>query len=84
LNNTDKVLDRVIELVAANALAQEHWIIDYRIYDPDSDDKTKLDHVREMLTKLVRHKRVPAGRSIRSNTGYPATSLVSNSKIQAF
>jgi hypothetical protein len=59
LKNTDDVLDQVVELVAANALTQEHWIIDYRIYDPDSDGKTRLDHVREMLTNLVRHKRVP-------------------------
>ena len=32
--------------------------MDYRIYDPEGDGKTKLDHVQEMLTGLVHSKRV--------------------------
>ena len=27
----------------------EFWVIDYRIYDPDRDGRTKLDHVAEMF-----------------------------------
>ncbi len=34
-------------------------LIDYRIYDPSGDGKTKLDHVREMLEHAVSHKRLP-------------------------
>lgn len=35
------------------------WIVDYRIYDPDGDGKTKLDHVEDMLKGLVYHKLLP-------------------------
>ncbi len=35
---------------------QQYWIVDYRIYDPDNDGKTKLDHVREMLVTAVASK----------------------------
>jgi len=37
----------------------QFWLIDYRIYDPDGDGKSKLDHVREMLTHVVYHKQLP-------------------------
>jgi hypothetical protein len=39
-----------------NPQTGEYWIIDYRIYDPDGDGKSKLDHVRDMLGNLVHHK----------------------------
>jgi hypothetical protein len=35
------------------------WLIDYRVYAPDGDGKSKLDHVREMLTNVVYHKHLP-------------------------
>ena len=34
------------------------WVIDYRVFDPDADGKTKLDHVRDMLHS-VSHRAVP-------------------------
>ena len=34
------------------------WIIDYRIYDPDGDGKTKLDHVQDMLLNCVHQKQL--------------------------
>jgi hypothetical protein len=34
------------------------WVIDYRIFDPDTDGKSKLDHVREMLGS-AEHREVP-------------------------
>ncbi len=37
----------------------QFWLIDYRLYDPDGDGKTKLDHVREMLTHIVYQKALP-------------------------
>lgn len=40
------------------ALAQ-FWIIDYRIYDPEADGKTKLDHVRQMLNNALSDKPLP-------------------------
>ncbi|GDZ94315.1 hypothetical protein PA905_22700 [Planktothrix agardhii CCAP 1459/11A] len=35
------------------------WVIDYRIYDPEYDNKTKLDHVADMLNNLVTEKQLP-------------------------
>ena len=34
-------------------------IIDYRIYDPDTDKKTKIDHVEEMILNVVNKKKLP-------------------------
>jgi hypothetical protein len=35
------------------------WLIDSRLYAPDGDGKSKLDHVRERLTHIVYHKQLP-------------------------
>ncbi len=36
------------------------WVLDYRLYDPDRDGKTKLDHVAQMLETL-RARGIPFG-----------------------
>ena len=38
---------------------QEFWVIDWRIYNPDEDGKTKLDHMREMFDNALHHKKLP-------------------------
>jgi len=48
----------VVTCVYVNPELDQFWLIDYRIYDPDGDGKTKLDHVREMLHQAVTHKRL--------------------------
>lgn len=35
----------------------EFWIIDYRIFDPNKDWKSKLDHMEDMLG-LIDHRKV--------------------------
>jgi hypothetical protein len=65
----------MVNCVYVNLLTQEHWIIDYRIYDPDSDGKTKLDHVRDMLTNLVHHKHLPF-RRVLMDTWYATRDLI--------
>ena len=35
------------------------WLIDYRIYDPQGDGKTKLDPLKDMLSALVYQKGLP-------------------------
>src|SRR5262249_46404004 len=42
-----------------NPNTDQFWLIDYRIYDPAGDGKSKLDHVREMLTNVVYQKQLP-------------------------
>ena len=44
--------------VYVNPTLDQFWIIDYRIYDPEGDGKTKLDHVQDMLTHCVYQKQV--------------------------
>lgn len=39
----------VVTCVYVNPTTQQFWAIDYRIYDPQTDSKSKLDHVLEML-----------------------------------
>ncbi|MGF6935758.1 hypothetical protein OKW41_004920 [Paraburkholderia sp. UCT70] len=65
----------MVNCVYVNPLAQEHWIIDYRLYDPDGDGKTKLDHVRDMLTNLVHHKGLPF-RRVLMDTWYATRDLM--------
>jgi hypothetical protein len=49
----------VVTCVYVNPATDQFWLIDYRLYDPDGDGKTKLDHVRDMLTNIVHHKCLP-------------------------
>jgi hypothetical protein len=49
----------VVTCVYVNPDSDQFWLIDYRIYDPDGDGKTKLDHVREMLQHVAHQERLP-------------------------
>ncbi len=49
----------VVTCVYINPERDQFWIIDYRIYDPERDGKSKLDHVREMLDNALTHKELP-------------------------
>lgn len=49
----------VVTCVYVNPESDQFWIIDYRIYDPDGDGKSKLDHVEEMLNNIVYQKDLP-------------------------
>jgi hypothetical protein len=46
----------IVTCVYVNPELDQFWIIDYRIFDPDGDGKTKLDHVQEMLVNCVYQK----------------------------
>ncbi len=39
---------------------EDFWPIDYRIYHPDTDGKTKNDHFQEMFKRLITHKNIQA------------------------
>lgn len=45
----------VVNCVYFNPVDEQYWIIDYRIFDPDRDGKSKIDHVFDMLTS-VKHR----------------------------
>jgi Transposase DDE domain len=49
----------VVTCVYVHPDTEQFWLLDYRIYDPDGDGKSKLTHVREMLTNVVYQKSLP-------------------------
>lgn len=49
----------LVSCIYVNPETSQFWVIDYRVYDPDSDGKTKLEHVSEMISSLVTHKQLP-------------------------
>jgi len=46
----------LINCIYVNQQTGKFWVIDYRIYDPLGDGKTKIDHVLDMLESLVYSK----------------------------
>lgn len=59
--NEHQVIEGIglVNCLYVNRETQEFWIIDYRIYDPESDGKSKLAHVKDILTNLKYHKEIP-------------------------
>ena len=49
----------MVTCVYVNPQQDRFWLIDYRIYDPQGDGKTKLDHLKDMLSALVYQKGLP-------------------------
>jgi hypothetical protein len=43
----------LVSCVYVNPDTHCFWVIDYRIYDPDGDGSSKIDHVLEMLQGVV-------------------------------
>jgi len=43
----------LINCIYVNHQAGKFWVIDYRIYDPSGDGKTKIDHVLDMLERTL-------------------------------
>lgn len=65
----------VVTCIYVNPEKDQFWLIDYRIYDPEGDGKSKLDHVREMLLNLVYHKQLPF-RAVLMDTWYATKDLM--------
>jgi len=65
----------VVTCIYVNPDVDQFWLIDYRIYDPDGDGKSKLDHVQAMLTNLHYHKQLPF-RAVLMDTWYATKDLM--------
>lgn len=50
----------VVNLVHSSGAAGDFYPIDYRIYAPETDGKTKNDHFRDMLVHALADKRIQA------------------------
>ena len=48
----------IVTCVYVSPVLDRFWVIDYRIYDLQSDGKTKLNHVQDMLSVLVYARKV--------------------------
>ncbi len=65
----------VVSCVYVNPTIERFWVIDYRIFNPDVDGKTKIDHVKDMLQNLVYHKLLPFD-TVLMDTWYAVQSLM--------
>jgi hypothetical protein len=50
----------IVNLVHSSGQPGEFYPLDYRLYDPDTDGKTKNDHFREMLVHAIAEKLIQA------------------------
>ncbi len=48
----------LVNCVYINPESGEFWVIDYRVFDPERDGKTKVDHVQDMLLKAIYTKKI--------------------------
>jgi len=48
----------VVTCIYVNPEIEQFWIIDYRIFDPDVDGKSKLDHLTDMFKNTIYQKRL--------------------------
>ena len=65
----------IVSCVYVNPVLDRFWLIDYRIYDLQSDGKTKLDHVQDMLSVLVNSRNV-AFSTLLMDTWYATKSVM--------
>jgi len=48
----------VVNMVYYNPELEKFWVIDYRIYSPDQDGKSKIDHLLDMLENAQYEKEI--------------------------
>lgn len=65
----------VVTCIYVNPEIDQFWLVDYRIYDPAGDGKSKLDHVQEMLTNLHYQKQLPF-RAVLMDTWYATKDMM--------
>jgi Transposase DDE domain len=65
----------IVSCIYVNPKTQQFWVVDYRIFNPESDGKTKIDHVQEMLKSLVYHRYMPFD-TVLMDTWYAVKSLM--------
>src|SRR3954471_21545356 len=64
----------VVNCVYFNPLTAQFWLLDYRIFAPDTDGKTKIDHVMDMLAS-VKHRGISYG-CVLMDSWYAATAIM--------
>lgn len=64
----------VVNCVYYNPETGQYWVLDFRVFDPHTDGKTKLDHVADMLHLL--HERAVLYRYALMDSWYATTYLM--------
>jgi hypothetical protein len=67
----------MVNCVYVNPQTQQYWIIDYRLFAPGQDGKSKLEHVRDMLDNALLHKDLPV-RTILMDSWYATSALMAH------
>lgn len=49
----------IVNCIYVNPKTLQFWVIDYRIFNPENDGLSKVDHVKNMLTSLVYQRNLP-------------------------
>jgi hypothetical protein len=49
----------VVTCVYVNPDTEQFWVIDYRIFDPDRDGKSKIDHLLDMWRTIIHVEKIP-------------------------
>lgn len=49
----------LVNCIYINPTTEQFWIIDYRVFDPERDGKSKVDHFKDMLNAVHYHKKIP-------------------------
>jgi hypothetical protein len=49
----------VVTCVYVNPDTEQFWVIDYRIFDPDRDGKSKIDHLLDMWRTIIHVEQIP-------------------------
>jgi hypothetical protein len=61
----------IVTLIYVNPELDKFWLIDYRLFAPDEDGKTKLDHAKEMFDSACHGKHLEF-RAVLMDTWYAA------------
>lgn len=65
----------VVTCVYVNPETQQFWVIDYRIFDPERDGKTKLEHIEDMFKHTLAYKKL-AFYAVLMDTWYAAKTIL--------
>ncbi len=65
----------IVTCLYVNPELDQFWLIDYRLFAPDTDGKTKLDHVKEMFDLAIHGKQL-SFRCVLMDTWYAARALM--------
>lgn len=66
---------RQVNCIYVNPKTLKFWVIDYRIFNPDNDCLSKVDHVKNMLQGLVYQKVLPFD-TVLMDTWYAVNNLM--------